>query len=102
MLEEVERMGILFKTMEETVFVKCEPAWSSDTEEHSSFENFQPGSEMIPPKQETTSELTEPRPTQGNAFKPSEDIKEEMFIEQNLPLPNIKEENKQQLYQETR
>ncbi|XP_068082651.1 uncharacterized protein [Anabrus simplex] len=79
--------------MEEPVFVKCEPALSSDTEEPSNFEHSQLVSEMIPLKQETKSELTEPGPTQENAFEPSADIKEEMLIEQHQPVPNIKEGN---------
>ncbi|XP_068086237.1 uncharacterized protein [Anabrus simplex] len=107
--------------MEEPVFVKCEPVRSSDTGEPSNFDNVHPMLGIIPLKQETKSELTEstqeyafeenfqllsemkqetkseliePGTTQENAFEPSADIKDEIFVEQHQPLPNIKEENK--------
>ncbi|XP_067004143.2 uncharacterized protein [Anabrus simplex] len=79
--------------MEEPVFVKCEPAWSSDTEEPSNAENLEFVSEVIPMEQEIKSELTVPGPTQENKFKPSADIKEEVFVEQHQLFPNITEEN---------
>ncbi|XP_068082650.1 uncharacterized protein [Anabrus simplex] len=75
--------------MEEPVFVKCEPAWSSHIEEEASnFENSHLLTEVIPLKQETKSELTEPGLTQHSAG-----VEKEMFIEQRQPVPNIKEEN---------
>ncbi|XP_068086128.1 uncharacterized protein [Anabrus simplex] len=54
-------------------------------------------SEMKPLKQEIKSEVTETGSTQGNAFEPPAEIKEEIFIEQHPVqqlVPFIKEENK--------
>ncbi|XP_067004360.2 uncharacterized protein [Anabrus simplex] len=94
-VEHCTSVGILSKSMEEPVFVKCEPTSLLDTEEEPPhLEHSQLVSEMIPLKEETKLELTEPGPTHENEFEPSTDIKEEMFIEQHQPVPIIKEENK--------
>ncbi|XP_067002824.2 uncharacterized protein [Anabrus simplex] len=89
--------GILSNNMEEPVFVKCEPTWSSETEEPSNTGNIEFVSEVKPLEQEIKSELTVPGPTQQNIFEPSAHCKEEVFIE-HQPFPNIIEENKYRLF----
>ncbi|XP_068083853.1 uncharacterized protein [Anabrus simplex] len=75
--------------------IKDEPVWHEGTA-NDSLGNFELVSEMVLLKQETKSELIEPRPAEENTFKPSADSKEEVLVEQDkveLPVPNIKEEN---------
>ncbi|XP_068082992.1 uncharacterized protein [Anabrus simplex] len=67
--------------MDIKVEIKEEPIWLEGAT-NTSLENFQLVSEMVPLKQETKLELTEPESTQGNTFEPCADIKEEIFIEQ--------------------
>ncbi|XP_068086831.1 uncharacterized protein [Anabrus simplex] len=62
-----------------------------------SLENFEHVSEVIALKEEVKSELTEPESSQEDSLEPSEDTKEEIFIEEQTDeklLPYIKEETK--------
>ncbi|XP_068085532.1 uncharacterized protein [Anabrus simplex] len=77
------------------VKIKEEPAWLEGTT--ASLENTEYVSEVITLKAEIKSELTEPRSTQEKSLEPSEDTKEEIFIEEQTDdqlLPYIKEETK--------
>ncbi|XP_068086974.1 uncharacterized protein [Anabrus simplex] len=59
--------------------------------------NLEHVSEVIALKEEVKSELTEPESSQENSLEPSEDTKEEIFIEEHTDdqlLPYIKEETK--------
>ncbi|XP_067000135.2 zinc finger and SCAN domain-containing protein 26 [Anabrus simplex] len=89
----------LSKSMEMSALIKCEPAFSLDTdEEPSNFENVQLASGMTVLKQETKSELTEPEPTPENIFQPV-DVKDEIFTEEHTVDqldPGIKQENNAQ------
>ncbi|XP_068082991.1 uncharacterized protein [Anabrus simplex] len=91
-------MGILSRTMDEPVFVKSEPAWSLEAEEPSNFEDSQLVSEMIPVKQEIKLELTEPGPTQQNAFEENSQVATEMIpvkqeTKSELTEPGLTQEN---------
>ncbi|XP_068086264.1 zinc finger protein 32-like [Anabrus simplex] len=82
--------------MDQEAEIKEEPVWLEDTE-NASLESFEFLSEMMPLKQETKLEITEPVLTQEKAFELSSDIKNEIFIEQETvdPLvPYLKEGNK--------
>ncbi|XP_067010603.2 uncharacterized protein [Anabrus simplex] len=80
--------------MELEVKIKEEPAWLEGTTT-ASLENFEHVSEVIVVKEEVKSELTEPGSSQENSLEPSEDIKEEIFVEEHTDdqlMPYIKEE----------
>ncbi|XP_068083981.1 zinc finger protein 236-like [Anabrus simplex] len=76
--------------------IKEEPAWSEGTG-NASLENIEHVTQIITLKKEDKSELTEPGPTEDCSFKPSEDTKEAIFIEQHTVdqlVPYIKEETR--------
>ncbi|XP_068085444.1 uncharacterized protein [Anabrus simplex] len=80
--------------MDMEVKIKEEPTWLEGTTT-ASLENTEYVSEVITLKAEIKSELTEPRSTQEKSLEPSEDTKEEIFIEEQTDdqlLPYIKEE----------
>ncbi|XP_068086131.1 zinc finger protein 184-like [Anabrus simplex] len=82
--------------MDMEVKIKEEPAWLEGTT-NAPLGNIEQVSEMITLKEEVKSELTEPGSTQENSLQLSEDIKEEIFIEEHTDdqlLPYIKEETK--------
>ncbi|XP_068086976.1 zinc finger protein 3 homolog [Anabrus simplex] len=82
--------------MDLEVKIKEEPAWFEGTTS-ASLEHIEHVSEVINVKEEIKSELTEPWSTQENSLEPSEDTKEEIFIEEHTDdqlLPYIKEETK--------
>ncbi|XP_067014706.2 uncharacterized protein [Anabrus simplex] len=82
--------------MDLEVKVKKEPAWLEETT-NVSLENIEHVPEVIALKEEVKSELTDPGSMQENSLEPSEDIKEEIFIEEHADdqlLPYIKEETK--------
>ncbi|XP_068086727.1 uncharacterized protein [Anabrus simplex] len=82
--------------MDLQIKIKEEPAWLEGTT-NASLENIEHVSGVIALKKEAKSELTEPGPTQESSLEPSEDIKEEIFIEEHTDdqlLPYIKEETK--------
>ncbi|XP_068083889.1 zinc finger protein 583-like [Anabrus simplex] len=79
--------------MDMEIEIKEEPVWCEGTA-NTLLENLELVSEMVSLKQETKSELTEPDPTQENAFETSADIKEETLVEQekvDLRVPYMKE-----------
>ncbi|XP_068086610.1 uncharacterized protein [Anabrus simplex] len=76
--------------------MKEEPGWI-EGKTTTSLENFEHASKVIALKEEVKSELTEPESLQENSLEPSEDIKEEIFIEEHTDdqlLSYIKEETK--------
>ncbi|XP_068086964.1 uncharacterized protein [Anabrus simplex] len=80
--------------------VKEETAWLEGTTT-ASLESMEHLSEVIALKEEVKSELTEPGSMQENPLQPSEDTKEEIFIEEQTDdqlLPYIKEETKHNNY----
>ncbi|XP_068086878.1 uncharacterized protein [Anabrus simplex] len=82
--------------MDLEVKIKEEPAWLEGTTT-ASLENIEHVSEVIALKEEVKSELTEPESTQENSLETSNDIKEEIFIEEHTDdqlLPYIKAETK--------
>ncbi|XP_067014757.1 uncharacterized protein [Anabrus simplex] len=82
--------------MDPEIKIKEEPAWLEETTTASP-ENIEHVSEVIVLKEEVKSELTEPGSMQENSLEPSDDIKEEVFIEEHTDdqlLPYIKEETK--------
>ncbi|XP_067010600.2 zinc finger protein 454-like [Anabrus simplex] len=86
----------LQREMDLEVKIKEEPAWLEGTTT-ASLENFEHVSEVIALKEEVKSELTEPESSQEDSLEPSEDIKEEIFVEEHTddqPLPYVKEETK--------
>ncbi|XP_068086913.1 zinc finger and SCAN domain-containing protein 12-like [Anabrus simplex] len=77
--------------------VKSELTEPESSQENSLEEYFEHISEVIALKEEVKSELTEPGSIQENSLEPSEDTKEEIFIEKHTDdqlLPYIKEETK--------
>ncbi|XP_068086383.1 uncharacterized protein [Anabrus simplex] len=82
--------------MDLEVNIKEEPAWLEETT-NASLENIGHVSEVIALKKEAKSELTKPESTWENSLEPSEDIKEDLFIEEHTDgklLVYIKEERK--------
>ncbi|XP_067013970.1 uncharacterized protein [Anabrus simplex] len=82
--------------MDLEIKIKEEPAWLEGTTT-ASLENFEHVSEVIVLKDEVKSELTESGSSHENYLEPSEDIKEEILIEEHSDvqlLPYIKEETK--------
>ncbi|XP_068086617.1 uncharacterized protein [Anabrus simplex] len=82
--------------MDLQIEIKEEPARLEGTT-NASLEIIEHVSEVIGLKKEAKSDLTEPGPAQENFLEPSEDIKEEIFIEEHTDdqlLPYIKEETK--------
>ncbi|XP_068084003.1 uncharacterized protein [Anabrus simplex] len=80
--------------MDLEIKIKEEPAWLEGTG-NASLENIEHVTQIITLKKEAKSELTEPGPTENCSFEPSEDTKEEIFIEQHTVgqlMPYIKEE----------
>ncbi|XP_067004926.2 uncharacterized protein [Anabrus simplex] len=74
--------------------IKEEPAWLEGTG-NASLENIEHETQIITLKKEAKSELTKPGPAEDCSFEPSEDTKEEIFIEEHTVdqlVPYIKEE----------
>ncbi|XP_068086835.1 uncharacterized protein [Anabrus simplex] len=82
--------------MDLEIKIKEEPAGLEGTT-NASLEHFEHVSEVIALKEEVKSELAEPGSSQENFHEPSEDTKEEIFIDEQVDeklLPYLKEETK--------